>query len=62
LEVTVLHAWLRENLPRYMVPRYLEIHTSLPKTPSMRIEKYKLAARSLDRDEVWDASSAGVYR
>jgi crotonobetaine/carnitine-CoA ligase len=62
LDAADLHAWLRENLPRYMVPRYLELCESLPKTPSMRIEKYKLAARPLDRDEVWDATGAGVSR
>lgn len=62
LDIADLHAWLRENLPRYMVPRYLEFHEAFPKTPSMRIEKYKLAARPVDRDEVWDATRAGVSR
>jgi crotonobetaine/carnitine-CoA ligase len=50
-----LHAWLAANLPRYMVPRYLEIRSSFPKTPSERVEKYKLKQEPLDRPEVFDA-------
>jgi crotonobetaine/carnitine-CoA ligase len=46
------HGWLRENLPRYMVPRYLEVRPDLPRTPSQRVEKYKLAAEGLRRPEV----------
>jgi crotonobetaine/carnitine-CoA ligase len=54
LEAAVLHAWLQENAPRYMVPRYIEACKSFPKTPSERIEKYKLAQRGLERPEVFD--------
>ncbi len=38
-----------------MVPRYLEIRDSFPKTPCERVEKYKLKAEPLDRPEVYDA-------
>ena len=38
-----------------MVPRYLEVRESFPKTPSERIEKYKLTADPVDRPEVFDA-------
>jgi crotonobetaine/carnitine-CoA ligase len=47
-----LHAWLADRLPRYMVPRYLEACDAFPKTPSERVEKYKLLARGLERPEV----------
>jgi carnitine-CoA ligase len=47
-----LHKWLTEQLPRYMVPRYLELLDAFPRTVSQRVEKYKLAARALDRAEV----------
>jgi crotonobetaine/carnitine-CoA ligase len=47
-----LHDWLRDQLPRYMVPRYLEARTELPRTPSQRVEKYKLAADGVDRPAV----------
>jgi crotonobetaine/carnitine-CoA ligase len=47
-----LHAWLAERLPRFMVPRYIERREGLPRTPSQRVEKYKLAADGVDRPEV----------
>jgi carnitine-CoA ligase len=54
LTMAELHAWLTERLPRYMIPRYLERYASFPKTSSERVEKYKLAARGLDRPDVED--------
>jgi crotonobetaine/carnitine-CoA ligase len=50
-----LHRWLCENLPRYMIPRYVEVRDSFPKTPSERIEKYKLKAEPATRAVVFDA-------
>lgn len=55
LSVEQLHAWLQRNLPRFMVPRYIERRESFPKTPSERIEKYRLAQQPLGRPEVFDA-------
>lgn len=49
-----LHAWIAENVPRYMVPRYLEFRAEFPKTPSERIQKYLLKALPVDRPEVHD--------
>ena len=45
-------AWLAERLPRYMVPRYLEACAAFPKTPSERVEKYRLLERGVDRPGV----------
>lgn len=39
-----LHAWLRTRLPKFMVPRYVELCESLPKTGSGKVEKFKLSA------------------
>lgn len=50
-----LHDWLQGQLPRFMVPRYLQQRASFPKTPSERIQKWKLADESLDSSEVFDA-------
>jgi crotonobetaine/carnitine-CoA ligase len=50
-----------ENMAYYMVPRYLQVVDELPKTPSEKIEKYKLkqdAASNLD--QLWDREKAGV--
>ncbi len=43
-----LHAWLVTKLPRYMVPTYLERREDFPKTPSERVEKFKLAAEGVE--------------
>ena len=52
LELGVLHAWLEDRLPRFMVPRYLELRDGFPRTPSQRVEKYKLAAEGVARAAV----------
>lgn len=46
----------QERLPYYAVPRYVRVCQELPKTPSQRIEKYRLRAEGLtpgtwDREE-----------
>jgi crotonobetaine/carnitine-CoA ligase len=49
------------NLPYYMVPRYLDFIDELPKTPSEKIEKYRLkAAAAENRDRLWDREAAGI--
>ena len=58
LTVEAFHEWLSANLPRFMVPRFVEIRESFPKTPSERVEKYRLKAEPVDRPEVFDAESA----
>jgi crotonobetaine/carnitine-CoA ligase len=37
-----LFRWCAERLAYFKVPRYIEIREALPKTPTHRIEKYKL--------------------
>lgn len=45
----------------YMVPRYLEEIDALPKTPSEKIEKYKLAVAARERlEQLWDREKAGI--
>ncbi|HVW42044.1 MAG TPA: AMP-binding protein [Amycolatopsis sp.] len=50
---------LRGILPRFMVPRYVEIIGELPKTGSMKIEKFKLRELGVS-DTTWDRE-AGSY-
>ena len=52
LDLSEYHDWLEERLPRYMVPRFLELRPSFPKTPSERIEKYKLMKEGVERPSV----------
>jgi crotonobetaine/carnitine-CoA ligase len=49
-----------ERMAYFMVPRYVEFREALPKTPTQRIEKYKLQAEG-HGPETWDREKAG-YR
>jgi crotonobetaine/carnitine-CoA ligase len=45
----------------FMVPRYVEFVDALPKTPSQKIEKYKLKALAeRRRSEMWDREKTGI--
>lgn len=44
----------RQVLPRYMVPRYIEVVRELPKTPTQKIERRKLASLPLGPG-TWEA-------
>ncbi|MGW4395194.1 AMP-binding protein [Amycolatopsis nivea] len=48
--------FLRRDLPRFAVPRYVEVVESLPKTPSERIEKGKVRERGITA-ACWDAKA-----
>ena len=52
-----LHGWLLARLPRFMVPRYIEIVASIPYTATNKIEKTKLMAAGLGAN-AWDADNA----
>ncbi|MCP5035862.1 MAG: ATP-dependent acyl-CoA ligase [Actinomycetia bacterium] len=47
-----LHRFLRQHLPAFMVPRYIQHLTQLPKTPSTRVQKFKLDGGV---EGAWDA-------
>lgn len=42
IESAEIFEWCDMKLARFKVPRYLEFRDSLPKTPTYRVEKYKL--------------------
>jgi crotonobetaine/carnitine-CoA ligase len=48
-----LVAFLAERLPRFMVPRYVDVRAEMPKTPSTRVQKYRLSAEGAAG--AWDA-------
>jgi carnitine-CoA ligase len=51
--------WCAARMAYFAVPRYIAIRTSLPKTPSERVEKFKLKAEGVTED-CWDRDKAGV--
>jgi carnitine-CoA ligase len=51
-----LHAWTAEKMPKYMRPKYIRIIDEVPRTPTNKIEKYKLKQKILQ--ELSDQSNA----
>ncbi|MDQ4132597.1 MAG: AMP-binding protein, partial [Actinomycetota bacterium] len=49
----LLHAFLRDHLPAFMVPRYVDLRDELPTTPTTRIRKQAL--REEGTGQAWDA-------
>ncbi|MFO6453045.1 MULTISPECIES: AMP-binding protein [unclassified Aeromicrobium] len=47
------------RMPHFMVPRYIRVVGSLPKTPTGKIRKVELRDRGLGAD-VWDATTHGL--
>ena len=56
LDPVELHGFLREQLPRFMVPRFLDVRPELPKTPTTRVQKYRLQEEGTAG--CWDARPA----
>ena len=54
-----LFTYCVENIPRFAVPTYLRVVDELPKTPSQRIQKYKLRAEGVTTDAS-DRSRLGI--
>ena len=50
-----------DNMPYFMVPRFIEFIDALPKTATEKIEKYKLKAQAEERRQhLWDREVAGI--
>ncbi len=57
LEPADLVLWLIPRVPRFMVPRYVEIVASLPRTPTQKVQKSALKGVG---PSVWDREAAGL--
>ena len=57
LTLPELAAHCAENMARFMVPRYLRQQDALPKTPTDKVEKFRLQAEGITRD-TWDREAA----
>jgi crotonobetaine/carnitine-CoA ligase len=51
--------WCEPRMAYFAIPRYIAIRTSLPKTPSERVEKFKLKTEGVTPD-CWDREKAGI--
>ncbi|MFH1242808.1 MAG: AMP-binding protein [Pseudomonadota bacterium] len=54
-----LIGYCNERMAYFAVPRYLEFVSELPKTPTNRIEKYRLREAGIT-ENTWDREKAGV--
>lgn len=52
------HAWLTDHLPKFMVPRYIDFRTELPKTGSGKVELHTLA-KTVPAPNAWDSLRRG---
>jgi carnitine-CoA ligase len=51
--------YLIPRMPRHMVPRYIEVRSELPRTPSFKIMKAELRDAGVT-PETWDREKAGI--
>ena len=51
--------WCEPRMAYFAIPRYIAFRTDLPKTPSERVEKYKLKTEGVTAD-CWDREAAGI--
>lgn len=51
--------WCEPRMAYFAVPRYIAFRKELPKTPSERVEKYKLKTEGVTAD-CWDREAAGI--
>lgn len=54
-----LIAFLVPRMPHYMVPRYVEFVTDLPRTPTGKVRKVELRRQGVG-DATWDREQAGI--
>ena len=48
-----------DRMAYFAVPRYLEFVADLPKTPTARVEKYRLREAGIT-ENTWDREKAGI--
>ena len=58
LDCAKLIEFVAERLPFFMVPRYVEVVSELPKTPTQKIQKHLL--RQPIGEHVWDLETSGI--
>ena len=60
LDPAAVHAFCRDRLPVFMVPRYVVLLDSLPKTPTEKVRKPALREAWEKTEGVWDAQSGAA--
>ena len=60
IDAASLIEYLRPRMAHFMIPRYVRVLDELPKTPTRKVEKYRLRADGVTAD-TWDREAAGIY-
>jgi crotonobetaine/carnitine-CoA ligase len=59
VDPAALLQFLIPRMPHYMVPRYVRVMESLPKTPTNKIRKVEIRQQGVTAD-CWDRVAAGI--
>ena len=59
IEPEKLIRFLEQRMAYFMIPRYIEFTAAIPKTPTGKMEKYKLRAKGVT-PKTWDRVAAGI--
>jgi crotonobetaine/carnitine-CoA ligase len=59
-DIEALFRALCEVMPRHAVPRYLRLVSELPKTPTQRVQKFKLRDEGVT-DDTFDREAMGIH-
>jgi crotonobetaine/carnitine-CoA ligase len=51
----------QESLPYFMVPRYVALVDDLPRTPSLKVQKFVLRQRAAKTETLWDGEQHGIF-
>jgi crotonobetaine/carnitine-CoA ligase len=57
LSHAALARFINDNAPHYFVPRYINFVSTLPYTPTNKVQKFKLREKGLD-NETWDRKNS----
>lgn len=61
LDASAVYAWMKDALPKFMLPRYVEIVDSLPRNGTGKVEKFKIIQGGLGAAS-WDAATVDPGR
>jgi crotonobetaine/carnitine-CoA ligase len=51
--------FLKERMPHFMVPRFIEFTNEIPKTPTLKVQKTTLRENGIN-EKTWDREKAGI--
>jgi crotonobetaine/carnitine-CoA ligase len=59
IDTDELFEFLKNRMSHFMLPRYIRVVDSLPKTPTQKVIKHQLRSEGITND-TWDREEAGI--